>query len=144
MTAELAGRVALVTGGARGQGRSHALRLASEGADVVVCDIAAQLGTVPYPMAGPADLDETVALVEKTGRRCLGLVADVRDTDAMQRVVDRTTDEFGRLDIVLANAGVMTVCDNTWDISDEQWAETIGVNLTGGFKTCRAAVPPMI
>lgn len=141
---ELAGKVALITGGARGQGRSHALRLAAEGADVVLCDVVDQLPTVQYEMAQPADLEETVKLVEATDRRCLGLVADVRDTGAMQQVVDTTLAEFGRLDIVLANAGIMTFTEHTWDITDEQWEETLGVNLTGVFKTCRAAIPAII
>ena len=141
---ELQGKVALITGGARGQGRSHAVRLAQEGADIVVCDVADQLATVPYPMAQRADLDETVKLVEDADRRCLSVVADVRDTAAVQTVVDQTMAEFGRIDIVLANAGIMTVCENSWDISDEQWEETIGVNLTGVFKICRAVIPHMI
>ncbi|MGQ0623171.1 MAG: mycofactocin-coupled SDR family oxidoreductase [Sporichthyaceae bacterium] len=141
---DLDGRVVLISGGARGQGRSHAVRLAREGADIVVFDLADQLVSVPYPMSVPADLDQTVALVEDTGRRCLAIVADVRDTAAVQQVVEATMAQFGRIDIVLANAGVMTVSEITWEISDRQWDETLGVNLTGVFKTCRAAIPHMI
>jgi SDR family mycofactocin-dependent oxidoreductase len=141
---ELDGRVALISGGARGQGRSHAIRLAQDGADIVVFDLVDQLASVPYPMAVPADLDETVKLVEAEDRRCLGIVADVRDTAQVQHVVDSAMAEFGRIDIVLANAGVMTVSETTWDISDLQWEETVGVNLTGVFKLCRAAIPHLI
>jgi SDR family mycofactocin-dependent oxidoreductase len=141
---QLDGKVAVITGGARGQGRAHALRLAREGADIVVCDVAAQLKSVPYPMAEPADLEETVRLVEQMGRRCIGVVADVRDTPAMQELADRAVNELGRIDILLANAGIMTVAENVWDISDQQWEETVGVNLTGAFKACRAVIPHMI
>ncbi|TQN42817.1 SDR family mycofactocin-dependent oxidoreductase [Blastococcus colisei] len=141
---ELEGKVAVITGGARGQGRAHALRLARDGADIVLCDLAAQLGSVPYPMAEPADLEETIQLVERTGRRCIGVIADVRDTAAMQNLTDRAMAEFGRIDVLLANAGIMTVTENVWEISDQQWDETVGVNLTGVFKACRAVIPHMI
>lgn len=141
---QLDGKVAVITGGARGQGRAHALRLAREGADIVLCDIAAQLSSVPYPMAEPADLYETVRLVEAMDRQCIGVVADVRDTAAIQGLADRAVSELGRIDILLANAGIMTMADNVWDISDQQWDETVGVNLTGVFKACRAVIPHMI
>lgn len=144
MDAGLTDRVAVITGGARGQGRSHALRLAAEGVDVVVCDLADQLGSVQYAMGRREDLDETVELVKQLGRRCVAMVADVRDTGAMRDVMDRARSEFGAIDIVLANAGIMTVSDVTWELTDEQWDETIGVNLTGAFKACRAAIPHMI
>lgn len=137
--------MAVISGGARGQGRSHAVRLAREGADIVVFDLVDQLATVPYPMAVPADLDETVKLVEAEDRRCLGIVADTRDTAQVHQVIDAAMAEFGRIDIVLANAGVMTVSQQSWwDISDQQWDETVGVNLTGVFKLCRAAIPHLI
>src|SRR5690348_10796325 len=100
---QLTGQVALITGGARGQGRAHAIALAREGADVVVTDIAADVETIDYPLATPADLEETVRLVEKEDRRCLGIQADMRDTAAVQGVVDSTLAEFGRIDILVAN-----------------------------------------
>lgn len=137
-------KVAVITGGGRGQGRSHALRLAREGADIVVCDIGEDLASVPYGLATQDDLDETVKLVEETGRRCVGVKADVRSTSDMQRVADRAMEEFGRIDIHLANAGILSLSDTTWDLTDEQWDEMIGVNLTGVFKSCRAVVPHML
>ena len=102
------GKVVLITGGARGQGRSHALKFASEGADVAFCDIAAQIDTVPYPMARQADLAETVKLVEELDRRCVGDVADVRDLSQVQAFVDRAKTELGRVDFLLANAGIFS------------------------------------
>jgi len=100
------GRVALITGGARGQGRSHALALAHEGADIATCDLAAQIATVGYPMATPEDLEETQRLVEKEGRRCLTAVVDTRDFAALERFVDATLSELGRIDVAVANAGI--------------------------------------
>lgn len=140
---ELDGRVALVTGGARGQGRAHALRLAQDGADVTVVDLCAPLGTVPYPLADPDDLAQTAAQVEAIGRRCLTVTADVRDGAAIDAAVARTVDELGGLDICVANAGVCGF-GRFWEITDEMWDEMIGVNLTGAFRTLRAVVPPMI
>src|SRR5579863_1368154 len=102
----LEGKVAFITGAARGQGRSHAVRLASEGADIVALDIARQIDSVPYPMATPDDLQETVKLVEEVDRRCVPVVADVRDIHAMEGAVRETLANFGRIDIVIANAGV--------------------------------------
>ena len=107
---------ALITGGARGQGRSHAIAFAREGASIVVCDIAEQIDTVPYTMADDDQLAETAKLVEEHGQRCLALKADVRDTAAVARVVDETMSEFGRIDILIANHGVIslaTVADMT-------------------------------
>lgn len=140
---KLEGRVALITGGARGQGRAHALALAREGADVVLCDLAAQLPTVPYPLATPEDLETTRRLVEGQGRRCLALTADVRSGEQMRAVVARAMAELGRLDILLANAGIESY-GRAWELSDEQWDEMIGVCLTGVWQSCKAAIPPMI
>ena len=138
----LDGQVALITGGARGQGRSHALALAKEGADIVVCDIAADVPTIEYPMATPADLDETVRLVEKEGRRAVALVADMRDTAQVQSVVARALDELGRIDILVANHGVINFAtvENT---TDEMWETVLTTNLTGYFKVMRAVIPAM-
>jgi SDR family mycofactocin-dependent oxidoreductase len=106
MTGRLAGKVALVTGAARGQGRSHALHLAREGADVVLIDICADIETVGYPMATPEDLDDTARWIEKSGRRATVHRADVRDRPALSSVIAESVDEFGRIDVVVANAGI--------------------------------------
>jgi len=139
----LDGKVALVTGGARGQGRSHAVTLAGEGADVVVSDILDQLDTVPYPLATEKDLAETVKLVEERGRRCVAVKADVRSLTEMQGVAARAIDEFGRLDILLANAGIASNSPIA-EMGEQQWREMIDVNLTGVFHSFRAVVPHMI
>ena len=139
---ELAGQVALVTGGARGQGRSHALALAAAGATVVVCDIAAQIPTVPYAMATPADLDETVALVTKAGGRAYAAVVDVRDSAAVTALTDRIAAEHGRLDILVANAGICSFSPVA-DLRDDVWQDTLATNLSGAFYCIRAALPHM-
>ncbi|GAA0607968.1 mycofactocin-coupled SDR family oxidoreductase [Sporichthya brevicatena] len=138
----LDGQVAIVTGGARGQGRSHAIALAREGAAVVVADIAADMPTIDYPLATPAELEETVRLVEKEDRRALGLQADLRNTAAVQGVVDATLAEFGRIDILVANHGVINygTVENT---TDEMWETVLATNITGYFKMMRAVIPTM-
>jgi SDR family mycofactocin-dependent oxidoreductase len=140
---KLDGKVAVITGGARGQGRSHALTLAREGASIVVCDVCAQLPTVQVPMATDADMAETVRMVEDLDRRCVAVKADVRDSAAMQGVAERAMSEFGRIDILLANAGIASL-GTMADMSDETWDEMIDVNLTGVWKSCRAVIPHMI
>ncbi len=102
----LDGQVAFITGAARGQGRAHAVRLAEEGADIIAVDICADIDSVPYALATAEDLEETALLVEKTGRKVVAATADVRDLDALTNVVDNAVDELGRLDIVVANAGI--------------------------------------
>jgi SDR family mycofactocin-dependent oxidoreductase len=139
----LDGQVAFITGGARGQGRSHALALAREGADIAVCDIAAQLETVPYPLAGIEDLEETVRQVEALGRRCVAVQADVRSTEQLEAAVAGAIEELGRIDILLANAGVCGF-GVFWEITDQMWDEMVDTDLTGVFKTMRAVVPHMI
>ncbi len=139
----LEGQVALITGGGRGQGRSHAVTLATAGADVAICDIAADARTVPYALSTPDDLAETVRLVEATGRRCIARVADVRDTAAMNAFAGDVVDQLGRIDICLANAGVCAF-GQAWELTDEQWSEMIDIDLTGVFKTTRAVLPHMI
>jgi len=134
----LAGRVAVITGGARGQGRSHAVALARAGADIAVCDRCEDLASVTYPMATPEDLAETVRLVEAEGRRCLAGQVDVRDLAAMTAFVDRAAEDLGSVDIVVANAGVSTL-GSVFAGGAEVWDETIGVNLTGVFHTVAAA-----
>jgi (+)-trans-carveol dehydrogenase len=144
MRGRLEGKVALVSGAARGQGRSHAVRLAEEGADVIVFDLCATPATVPYPLASPADLKETVRLVEGLGRRIVAAEADVRDGAAVRALVTEGVSAFGRLDIVCANAAITGFVENTWSITDAQWDEMVGINLTGVWRTVSAAVPAMI
>lgn len=132
-----------MTGGARGQGRAHAVALARAGADVAVCDIAHSLTSVPYPLGTVEELAETVALVEAEGRRCLPAVVDVRDAAGLAELVDLTVATLGGLDILVANAGVISY-GPAIELTEEQWDEVLGVNLTGVWKSCRAAVPAMI
>lgn len=140
----MAGKVALITGGARGQGRSHAVRLAEEGADVVVTDVCHDISAeLPYSLASKDELEETAELVRQTGRRCLSVQADVRSIAEMRAAVDATREEFGRLDTVVANAGVMSI-GAAWELTDEAWDVTIDVNLKGPWNTVRAAAPWMI
>src|SRR5271156_2211298 len=139
----LDGQVAFITGGARGQGRSHALALAAEGADIAVCDIAAQLETVPYPLAGMEDLEETRRQEEALGRRCVAVRADVRSTEQIGAAVDAALEELGQIDILLANAGVCGF-GVFWEITDQMWDEMVDTDLTGVFKTMRAVVPHMV
>lgn len=136
----LAGRVAFVTGAARGQGRSHAIRLAESGADVIAIDLCGPVDTVSYPGATSANLDETVNLVEKAGGRIHAAQADVRDLAALSIAVDAGVQQFGRLDIVIANAGIATYAPAV-DLSEEDWDTMIDVNLSGVWRTIRAAVP---
>jgi (+)-trans-carveol dehydrogenase len=137
------GKVALVTGAARGQGRSHALRLAEEGANIIAVDLCQQMGSVPYDLSSSEDLAETVRLVEKMDRRIVAREADVRDGQAMRDVVAEGVAEFGRLDVVCANAGIC-VPSPVGDIDEQEWDETMGVNLTGVFRTVQAALPTLI
>lgn len=139
----LDGRIALVTGGARGQGRAHATTLAREGADIVVCDIAATVEEVDYPLATPADLAQTAAAVESLGRRCLAVTADVRDLAAMQGVVEQAITRFGGIDVVIANAGIASSAPIA-TMSEQRWQTMIDINLTGVFNTFRAVLPHLI
>lgn len=140
----LDGKVAIITGAARGQGRSHAVTLAREGADIVVCDICAPLQYPHYPAATEEELYETVRLVEDLDRRCIAVKADVRDLRQMEAVAERAMREFGHIDILLANAGIHSIARNSWEMPEDQWQEMIDVNLTGVWKTCRAVIPHMI
>jgi SDR family mycofactocin-dependent oxidoreductase len=139
---QLDGRVALVTGGARGQGRAHAIALADAGATVVVCDVAAQIATVPYPMATPADLEATVEAISKAGGRASAEVTDVRDSGAVTELTERIVAEHRRLDILVANAGICSLVPVA-ELSDETWRDTIETNLSGAFHCIRAALPHM-
>ena len=137
------GKVAFITGAARGQGRSHAVRLAEEGADIIAVDICDQIATVPCDMSRPEDLDETVALVEKLDRRIVAAQADVRDYARLATVLEEGVAELGHLDIVSANAGIYSHGPLA-DLSEDSWQDMIDVNLTGVWHTCKAAIPHMI
>jgi SDR family mycofactocin-dependent oxidoreductase len=134
------GKVALITGAARGQGRSHAIRLAQEGADIIAVDICAQVASVPYPMSTPADLAETVRQVEALDRRIIATQADVRDFGALKAAVDDGVAQLGRLDIVSANAGIASF-GAADEISEEAWRDMIDINLTGVWHAAKAAIP---
>jgi SDR family mycofactocin-dependent oxidoreductase len=138
----LEGKVAFITGAARGQGRSHAVRLAQEGADVIAVDLCDQIDTVPYPMATPEDLQETVRQVEALGRRVVAVRADVRSLQTLQQVVADGVGQLGRLDIVLANAGIAPMGAD--DDPVRAWQDVIDVNLTGVWNTVRAAAPVLV
>ena len=142
----LDGKVAFITGVARGQGRSHAIRLAAEGANIVGVDICADIASNGYPMASRAELDETVELVEAKGGKMIAAIADVRDFHALKAALDAGVEQFGRLDIVLANAGIATMAfrELTIDEELEQWTDVLNVNLVGAFHTAKAAIPHVI
>ena len=137
------GKVALITGAARGQGRAHAVRLAEEGADIIAVDVCDQLAPVPYPMATPDDLAATAKLVEDLDRRIVTRQADVRDSDALAAAVADGMSEFGRLDVVIANAGIASM-GMAWEMPEETWQEMLDVNLTGAWRTCKATIPTLI
>ncbi len=137
----LEGKVAFITGAARGQGRSHAIRLAEEGASIVALDICKQIPTVFYPMATKDDLDQTVAMVEEIDGRILPVVADVRDRDAVKSAYDAGVAEFGKIDIVVANAGIMPVINEGEKV--EAWHDGIETLLTGVWHSMDVAVPDM-
>ncbi len=136
------GKVAVITGGARGQGRSHALALAERGADVAICDLCADVDTVPYPMATPSDLDATRRAVEATGRRCVAEVVDVRDADALGAFVSAAEAELGPVEIAVANAGITAITPIS-TITAEEWSALVDINLTGTFNLIRAVAPGM-
>jgi SDR family mycofactocin-dependent oxidoreductase len=139
----LDGRVAFVTGGARGQGRSHVLRLAEEGADVIVVDLCASIDSVSYPLAQDGDLSMTVELAERTGRRVLARRADVRDREALDQVLTEGVRMFGRVDLVVANAGILPIFDDRGrDLT--AWRDALDVNLTGAMHTVDVALPHLI
>jgi len=137
------GKVAFITGAARGQGRAHAVRLAEEGADVIAIDVCQDIATVPFPGPTEADLQETVKAVEALDRRIVAQQADVRDLGALQRVVDEGLSQFGRIDVVCANAGIGSYAP-ALELTEEQWQDVVDINLTGVWKTVKAAVPSMV
>ena len=143
MAGRVAGKVAFITGAGRGQGRSHAIRLAEEGADIIAVDVCRDYGDVPYPMATEADLAETVKAVEALDRRIVATVADVRDAAGLRAAVDGGVAQLGRLDIVSANAGICTI--QSWDeVTPEVWQNKLDTNLTGVWNTMVVSVPHLI
>ncbi len=140
----LSGKVALVTGAARGQGRSHAIRLAEEGADLVVIDVPSPVDWLGYPLGTAEELATTATLVEELDRRVLARAIDVRDTAGTLSVVADAVETFGRIDIVVANAGIGPVGHPFWEIPEHEWQDMLDINLTGVWRTVSAAVPPMI
>lgn len=140
MTGKVQGKVAFITGAARGQGRAHAVRLAEEGADIIGIDICEQMPSVDYPLASEADLKRTVALVESTGRRMIAAKADVRDFNAVQAAVNDGLRELGRLDFVIANAGIMPVFGEK-SRARQAWDDCLDVLLTGVLNTVEATLP---
>lgn len=138
----LDGRVALITGGARGQGRAHAVALAAEGANVVVADAPGPMAELTYPLGTEDDLRETAKLVEESNRRCLPIAVDVRDAAQVAAAVEQTVADLGSLDIVVANAGIVSTGPLD-QVSDQVWRQLIDTNLTGVFHTLRAVIPVM-
>lgn len=139
----LDGKVALITGGARGQGRAHAVTCAREGADVVLFDLVEQVATVNYPMSTPADLAETVRLVEEHDRRALAIRGDVRDQSQLDDAVAQAIAQFDTIDILIANAGIWAL-KPFWELTDDDWADTVDINLTGVWRAAKAVAPHMI
>ena len=138
---KLEGKVAFITGAARGQGRSHAVRLAEEGADIIAVDICEQIDSVPYPLATREDLDQTARAVEALDRRIHVAPADVRDLPAIRTALAAGVAELGPVDIVLANAGIAPM---SLTPQDAEWDDVVGVNLTGVYHTVLAAYPDMV
>ncbi|MFT4262565.1 MAG: mycofactocin-coupled SDR family oxidoreductase [Nocardioides sp.] len=139
----LEGKVALVTGAARGQGRSHAVRLAEEGADIIAVDVCEEIPGMPYEAATPDELDETAALVEKEGRRVIAARVDIRDREGLSTAVESAVADLGRLDVIVANAGICFPA--VWDeVTPENWDTTIAVNLTGTWNTVMAGARHLV
>lgn len=139
----VSGKVALVTGAARGIGRAQAIRLAEEGADIVALDICGPVDTVIIPPATPADLEDTVRAVEATGARIVSAVVDVRDGAALRAATDAAVNELGGIDIVCATAGITSSAPGL-ELTEQQWQTMLDVNLTGVWQTCKAAAPHLI
>jgi len=143
MAGRVEGKVAFITGAARGQGRSHAVRLAQEGADIIAVDLCAPMPNVQYPSATEADLAETVRQVEALDRRIVATTADVRDASALKAAIDDGVAQLGKLDVVVANAGVCVI--GAWDdVSEDVWDQTVDTNLKGVWNTARLTAPHLI
>jgi (+)-trans-carveol dehydrogenase len=143
MAGRVEGKVAFITGAARGQGRSHAIRLAQEGADIIAVDLCGQVGSVPYPMATREDLTETTKEVEALDRRIVATQADVRDFDGLKKAVEDGVAQLGRVDIVSANAGILSF-GTMADLDEQSWQDMIDTNLTGVWHAAKAAIPHLI
>jgi SDR family mycofactocin-dependent oxidoreductase len=141
---EWSGKVAFITGVARGQGRSHALEFARRGADIGGLDICGPIATVPYDLATPSDLERTAQDIKALGRRTILETADVRDAAAVRAVVGKVLDTLGRIDVVLTNAGVFSVAEHLATLSAETWQDVLDVNLTGVWNTVQACLPSMV
>jgi (+)-trans-carveol dehydrogenase len=144
MTGRVEGKVAFITGAARGQGRAHAVRLAQEGADIIAIDICKQIESVQIPLATPEDLAETADLVKGHNRRIVTAEVDVRDYDALKAAVDSGVEQLGRLDIIVANAGIGNGGATLDKTSERDWQDMIDVNLAGVWKTVKAGVPHLL
>jgi SDR family mycofactocin-dependent oxidoreductase len=144
MTGRVEGKVAFITGAARGQGRSHAVRLAEEGADIIAIDVCGPIENLAYPHSTPEDLAETADLVKNLGRRIVTAQVDVRDYDALKAAVDSGVEQLGRLDIIVANAGIGTFGNKLHKIRENIWQDMIDVNLSGVWHTVKAGVPHII
>ena len=144
MAGRVAGKVAFITGAARGQGRSHAIRLAQEGADIIAVDLLEDVPGIPYAGATEADLAETVKQVEALDRRIVAAKADVRDAAGLKAVLDDGVAQLGRLDIVSANAGIGSSPHRSWEIDDATWQTMLDINLTGVWHTAKVAIPHLI
>jgi SDR family mycofactocin-dependent oxidoreductase len=140
---KLEGKVAFITGGARGQGAAVAQAFAREGADIIITDICAQIATVPYDLSSKEDLESTAEQIRRLGRGCVAEIADVRDQGALDAAVARGVAEFGGIDIVCANAGIQNTASLT-DMTDEQWDDMLGTNLKGVWHTVKATAPQLI
>ncbi len=144
MAGRVAGKVAFITGAARGQGRSHAIRLAQEGADIIAVDLCADVPGIPYPGATEADLAETVKQVEALDRRIVAAKADVRDYAGLKAALDDGVAQLGRLDIVSANAGIGSSPYPAWEMEEDTWQTMVDINLSGVWRTAKAAIPHLI
>ena len=144
MAGRVEGKVAFITGAARGQGRAHAVRMAQEGADIIAVDICKQIDSVRIPLSTPEDLAETAELVKNAGRRIYTAEVDVRDYDALKAAVDAGVEEFGKLDIIVANAGIGNGGETLDKTGEPDWDDMIGVNLSGVWKTVKAGVPHIL
>lgn len=143
MTQRLQGKVALVTGAARGMGRATAVRFAAEGARVIACDLGAQLEGVPYAVGDESDLEETIRLIREAGSEGIARVVDVRDQAQLDAAVAHGLEAFGQIDIAVANAGIVHYGD-VWTLSEEDWNLTLDVNTSGVWRTAKAVIPHMI
>jgi NAD(P)-dependent dehydrogenase (short-subunit alcohol dehydrogenase family) len=138
------GKVAVISGAARGQGRSHAVALARAGADIVAFDVCASLNTTTMPAASPGDLAETARLVEAEGRKCRTAITDARDLAALTQLARDAMREFGRIDLMSVNHGLWSVAANSWELGEAEWQESIDVLLTGAWKVCKAFIPQIL